>query len=372
MKLFYLCSLALSSIFLSPVLADGWERAKEPRAWSFPRDHGAHPEFKTEWWYFTGNLSSPDGQNFGYQLTFFRQGLRRGPASPSRWNLRDLYFGHFTVTDVGKSKFHHREKIDRGALGTSRYSEERMDLDLDGWTVRQTGPERFHLQARDNGLALDLHVEAAKTMVLHGDRGLSQKGPQPGNASHYYAFTRLKSTGTLTVDGRTFEVSGWSWFDHEFSTSILGPDQIGWDWFSLQLDNGEELMVYQIRKTDGTADPLSKGTWIHADGSHVHLPSSAFSIEPTGRWTSRVSGATYPSGWLIRVPEFETKLTVQPQLADQELKLSGLAQFYYWEGSCRISGLARGQPVTGFGYAELTGYATPLGQELRDEDTTAD
>ncbi|GAB4254606.1 MAG: lipocalin-like domain-containing protein [Candidatus Methylacidiphilales bacterium] len=367
MKTRYFSTVLVILALIGPLLAGDWQRATEPRAWSFPRDHGAHPEFKTEWWYFTGNLRSQDGEAFGYQLTFFRQGLRPGPPSPSRWSLRDLYFGHFTVTDVARGTFHHREKIDRGALGISRYSEERMDLLLDGWTIQQIGPDTFHLRANSDGLALDLRVEAVKPMVFHGDRGLSQKGPQPGNASHYYAYTRLQSTGTLTVDGRSVEVSGWSWFDHEFSTSVLGPDQIGWDWFSLQLETGEELMVYQIRKADGTADPLSKGSWIRADGSRVHLPSSAFFIEPTGHWTSRVSGATYPSGWIIRVPEFQAELMVQPQVADQELKLSGLAPFYYWEGSCRISGKAFGKSVKGFGYAELTGYAAPLGQELRDE-----
>ncbi|MFQ3671056.1 MAG: lipocalin-like domain-containing protein, partial [Verrucomicrobiia bacterium] len=346
--------------------SDGWKRATEPHTWSFPRDHGAHPDYRTEWWYFTGNLTAPQGDRFGYQLTFFRQGLRRADPSPSRWSLRDLHFGHFAITDIARSTFHHREKIDRGALGTSHYSQERMDLDLDGWTIRQLGPETFHLHARDRNLALDLRLNAAKPMVFHGDRGLSQKGPQPGNASHYYAFTRLASEGTLTVGNRTFTVTGWSWFDHEFSTSLLGPDQIGWDWFSLQLDHGEELMVYQIRRTDGSPDPLSKGSWIHQDGTLVHLPSSAFTIQPTGQWKSRVSGATYPSGWVIRVPERQAEFHVQPQLNDQELRLNALAPFYYWEGTCRISGTINGQPVTGSGYAELTGYAAPLGQEIRN------
>lgn len=349
--------------------SDPWRRATEPWPWSFPRDHGAHPDFRTEWWYFTGNLAAENGDRFGYQLTFFRQGLRRGDPSPSRWALRDLYFGHFAITDVARRKFHHREKIDRGALGTSRYSEEDMNHDLDGWTIRQLGPGTFHLKAEDRGIALDLRVEAAKPMIFHGDRGLSQKGPEPGNASHYYAFTRLASTGTVTVDGKTFPVTGSSWFDHEFSTSLLGPNQIGWDWFSLQFDTGEELMVYQIRLTDGSPDPLSKGSWIRKDGTRVHLPSSAFLIQPTGQWRSRVSGATYPSGWIIRVPEFGAELRVEPQLADQELKLSALADFYYWEGSCRISGTIGGQPVNGFGYAELTGYAAPLGRELRAEES---
>jgi predicted secreted hydrolase len=344
---------------------DGWARAVEPRAWSFPRDHGAHPEYKTEWWYFTGNLASEDGRRFGYQFTLFRQGLRPGERSPSRWSVRDVYFGHFAITDVNQRRFFHEEKIDRGALGTSRYSEAKMDLELDGWTITQVGEASFQIQAETKAIGINLLVEATKPMVLHGKKGLSQKGLEIGNASHYYAFTRMHSNGTLRVGQETIPVTGSSWFDHEFSTSVLDANQIGWDWFSLQLSNGEEIMVYQLRQTDGSKDPLSKGSWIERSGLHHHLAADAFMIQPQGTWKSPVSGGTYPSGWTISIPSRKTELRVIPQLENQELNLTGLADFHYWEGTCRIEGTINGEPVTGFAYVELTGYAKPLGGELK-------
>lgn len=341
-----------------------WSRALAPRAWQFPRDHGAHPDFKTEWWYYTGNLATRDGRRFGYQLTFFRQGLRLPEEkSSSRWALTDLYFVHFTVTDVHHDKFHYAEKLNRGALGQVETSTTGMDLRVENLRVKTIGPDRYQLLAENGEFGLSLEVVAAKPLVLQGNKGLSQKAADPGNASHYYSYSRMDSSGTIRIGKESFPVTGLSWFDHEFSTSSLAANQVGWDWFSIQLDQGEELMLYQVRRQDGSKDPLSNGTWVLADAT-VPLQSGDFTIEALGSWKSPVKG-TYPAGWKLTIPKLEAVLEVRPQIADQELRLSALSDFAYWEGSCRIEGTVKGKKVGGYGYTELTGYAAPIGLEMK-------
>lgn len=361
----------LLSVFLLTLLSSflraadpAWSRALAPRAWQFPRDHGAHPDFKTEWWYYTGNLAARDGRRFGYQLTFFRQGLRLPEEkSSSRWALTDLYFVHFTVTDVKGGKFHYAEKLNRGALGQVETSTTGMDLRVENLHIKTIGPDRYQLLAENGEFGLSLEVTAAKPLVLQGDKGLSQKAPEPGNASHYYSYSRMDSTGTVRIGKESFPVTGLSWFDHEFSTSSLASNQVGWDWFSIQLDQGEELMLYQVRRQDGGKDPLSNGTWVLADAT-VPLRSGDFTIEALGFWKSPAKG-TYPSGWKLTIPKLEAVLEVRPQVADQELRLSALSDFAYWEGSCRIEGTVKGKKVAGYGYTELTGYAAPIGLEMK-------
>jgi predicted secreted hydrolase len=364
--------VAVSGAFLfsSPLRADPapglspepWQRAIGPWSWSFPRDHGAHPGFKTEWWYFTGNLKDARQRAFGYQLTLFRQGIQFAPAQPqSRWGVRDFYFGHFTISDLAAQKFHVAERVSRGALGEAKAATDRMDVALGPWTIEQKeGSEEYRLKAREADMEIELEEHPLKPLVLEGVHGLSRKADGVGEASYYYSYPRLATTGRLRVGDATYSVSGPSWFDHEFSTGSLGKDQAGWDWFCIQLDNHEEIMLYAMRDKSGALDPVSEGTWVKADGTSERLPPGSFSLEKLAAWRSPRSGAVYPARWHILVPGHRADLTVEPAMADQELHLTKMGALDYWEGACSIRGTMAGAAVTGVGYTELTGYAGAL------------
>jgi predicted secreted hydrolase len=344
---------------LSP---EPWQRAVGPWKWLFPRDHGAHPNFKTEWWYFTGNLQDAQQHRFGYQLTLFRQGVQFQPAqATSKWGVRDFYFGHFTISDLTAGRFHVEERVSRGALGEAGSATGRMDVKLGSWTIRQQGTtEQYQLSAQVPDLGLHLDEHPVKPLVLEGVGGLSQKDKGQGEASYYYSYPRLATSGELRVDGTTYAVTGQSWFDHEFSTGSLGSDQVGWDWFCLQFDNHEELMLYMMRDKSGAMDPVSEGTWVRADGGSERLPPGSFTIEKTGTWRSPATQAVYPAGWHILVPGHHADLTVSPSMADQELRLSKMGKLDYWEGACTARGTIGGARIGGVGYTELTGYAGSL------------
>jgi predicted secreted hydrolase len=332
----------------------GWE-------FVFPRDHAAHPEFKTEWWYYTGHLTSEAGEAFGYQLTFFRVGLRRpDPEARSAWSLHTLYFAHLALTDIAGKKFSFYEKTGRGALGMSGAAADRYHVWIDDWQADLEG-EAHHLKAAADQVALDLRLRLEKPPVLHGENGMSQKAAGVGNASHYYSLTRLATAGTLKYQGRTLHVRGKSWMDHEFSSSQLAPYQSGWDWFSLQLDDGRDLMIYILRHLDGSPDPYSSGTLVDPQGNSQHLLLNDFVVQPVKTWQSPRSGAIYPAGWKIILPEQGYELELIPTVPDQELVTGQSTQITYWEGSVRISGTHEGKPVRGQGYVELTGYAEKLG-----------
>jgi len=332
----------------------------------FPQDHGAHPAFKTEWWYFTGNLEDTLERKFGYQLTIFRQGVQFTPAQPdSKWGVRDVYFGHLTISDLSAQKFRMAERVSRGELGEATASTDRMDVSLGPWSIEQGSEGRIQLSAHEDDMAIELTERPLKPLVLEGVKGLSRKGSEPGQASYYYSYPRLETSGQMRINDITYSVTGESWFDHEFSTSMLGKDQVGWDWFCLQLDNHEEIMLYAMRDKSGAIDPASEGTWIHVDGTSQRLEPGSFSIEKTGTWKSVRNGATYPAGWHIHVPGHKADLTVTPAMADQELHLSKMGALNYWEGSCTIQGNIGETTVTGVGYTELTGYAGSLQPGLK-------
>jgi predicted secreted hydrolase len=339
-----------------------WQRAIGPWDWSFPRDHGAHPPFKTEWWYFTGNVRDAQGRRFGYQLTLFRQGIQFKTAQPhSSWSVRDFYFGHFTISDIAANKFHVEERISRGALSDAGAAPGHMDVKLGSWTIQQQGDaEDYKLSAHSTDLDLNLEEKPATPLVLEGVGGLSRKDLGEGNASYYYSYPRLTTNGSLRIGDTTYTVEGESWFDHEFSTSSLGRDEVGWDWFCLQLDNHEEVMLYVLRMKSGAISPVSEGTWIAADGKPHRLPPGSFTIDKTATWRSAASGAVYPAGWHIVVPGHHADLTVTPAMADQELRLTKMAPLDYWEGACDAHGTIDGKNISGVGYTELTGYAGAL------------
>jgi predicted secreted hydrolase len=326
----------------------GFARALAPRPFAFPADHGPHSDFRTEWWYYTGNLRTVAGRHLGFQLTFFRIAL--SPAAQPRasaWATRQLYVGHFAVTDTAGRRFHAFSRTSREALGLAGASASPYRVWLEDWSVDGEGTST-RLRAAGGDVALDLTLSAAKPAVLQGERGLSRKGPEPGNASFYYSFTRMPARGTVRLGGERLEVSGEAWMDREWSTSALGRDLAGWDWFALQLDDGRELMVYLLRRRDGTADPFSAGTLVGADGATRALGPGDFRVEALAHWTSPQSHVRYPARWRVGVPSANLAIDVEPRLPDQELSVGTR----YWEGAVGITG-----SVGGHGYVELVGYA---------------
>lgn len=357
------CKLLIGFIFLlSAVSSPAQERAASFRqavpGWefSFPRDHGSHDEFQTEWWYFTGHLIGPGERRFGYELTFFRVGVNpaRGEMA-SEWELENLALAHFAVTDVTRKEFRFYEKVNRGSPFTAGAARGRLDVFNESWSARAAPDGSWRIRAADGKDRLDLVLRSRKPPAIHGNEGVSVKGKEAGAASHYYSMTRLEAEGKLVVDGESFDVTGESWMDHEFSTSILDETQSGWDWFSLQLENGTELMLYQIRTNAGGVDPASSGSFIDAEGKVLHLRNSDFTIRPVGSWKSPKSEGVYPMGWQIEVPALGLSLRVREEMKAQELVTSASTGITYWEGAVQVSGTSRGA-----GYVELTGYAAPF------------
>jgi len=332
--------------------------------YNFPKDHGAHSTYRTEWWYYTGHLHAKNGRSFGFELTFFRRGVPPDEIKtlPSKWSVRDLYLAHFAVTDITGKRFHFSEKLSREGLGKAGADESRLRVWIDDWRAEaSTEPSAAHtLTAHDETHALALTLQPAKPLVTHGAAGISRKGKDVSQASHYYSFTRLATSGKLTIDGESFDVTGTSWMDHEFGSAELGTDQVGWDWFSLQLEDDTELMLYRMRRKDGSSDLASSGTAVSPDGGARHLEVTDFQIESSGTWTSSESKATYPSKWRLTVPSLDLVLDVMPLLADQELRTSRSTRVSYWEGAVSVTGTKQGRPVKGQGYVELTGYADRL------------
>ena len=336
--------------------AEGFKKVLQPREFLFPRDHGKHSDYRTEWWYFTGNLVDENGRDFGYQLTFFRLGLDKEVVKGnSFWHSNAVYMAHFALTDISANKFHAFERFSRGAAGLAGAAEKHLDVWLDDWSIRSTGEEEFplRLSAFEKGISLELEIDRGKAVVLQGDAGLSQKNRIPGNASYYYSFTRMPSTGRVTIFEKEFEVSGLSWMDREWSSSALDQNQIGWDWFSLQLDNNSELMLYRFRQKDGSRDPFSYGIYVPENGAPVKLGSDDFQISTRSTWRSSTSETLYPVAWSIDVPQLDISLDVDAAIENQEWNLS----FRYWEGAVTIAGNSEGTRVKGLGYVEMTGYS---------------
>ena len=332
--------------------------------YAFPRDHGSHDDYGLEWWYFTGHLHDRSARRFGYEVTFFRKAVddARVRDHPSRWALRQLYFAHLALTDVEGDLFRFSEKLSRAALGKAGADSDRMKVWIDRWTLEPVSEDhrRLHLTAKDSGFGVDLMLTLQKPPVIHGREGISRKGTDPGQASHYYSLTRLATQGTVRVRGEPFEVTGTSWMDHEFGSGGLGEDQVGWDWFSVQFDSNVELMLYLLRKRDGSHDPMSSGTLIFPDGTSRHLKREDFVVRTWDQWTSPLSRAEYPAKWTLDVPSVPLRVTVTPVLSDQELRTENGTRVTYWEGAVDVRGHYRNAPVTGNGYVELTGYANPL------------
>lgn len=334
-------------------------RATAPREFRFPADHGPHDGFRTEWWYLTANLFAADGRAFGAQLTFFRNALAPldgFPSSASRFRDPHVWMAHFALSDERAGRFRFAERFAREAIGLAGASSAPFAVHVEDWRLASEGAPfaPLRLTARDGDFALALALSPEKPAVLQGDAGLSRKGPKAGNASYYYSLPRLAARGTVTIAGREHAVAGEAWLDREWSTSALGPDLAGWDWFALQLDDGRELMFYHLRRNDGAIDPFSRGSLVARDGTARSLAADEVELTVLSTWTSP-RGALYPSRWRLVVPGEGLELELRPRLANQELDVT----VRYWEGAVAVAGTHRGAAVAGHGFVELTGYDAP-------------
>jgi len=332
-------------------------RVSEPRELSFPRDHGSHDEFRSEWRAPAANLDSADGRHFGFELTFFRVGLAAASTEPraSAWATKQVWMANFTITDVRGGRFLSAERFARGALGLAGATAPPFRVWLDDWSVTGDADARsaeLALRAKDERFAISLALEAAAPVAAHGDRGFDAKGPEPGNASFYYSFPRLSARGSIELDGTSVDVAGTAWMDREWSTSALSAGVLGWAWFGLQLSDGRELMFYRLRQADGTANRYSSGSLIERDGTITRLGVDDVESQPIAYWTSERTHRTYPLAWRIAIPTQGLTLSVQPYLEDQEIDRA----VRYWEGAVRVTGSARGAQIDGQGYLELAGY----------------
>jgi predicted secreted hydrolase len=333
-------------------------KATEIREFTFPIDHGAHPEYLTEWWYYTGNVLTKDGRHFGYQLTFFRRAIS-GEYDTNRqsdWSTNQIYLAHFAITDTKNNIHFVDDQISRGSAGLAGTKTDPLfSIWLRDWEIIQLEEDQFQLKAKTDSTEIDLLLTNQKGMVFHGNDGLSQKGREPGNASYYFSQTRLETQGKIRIQEEEFVVSGYSWMDHEFGTSTLGENQIGWDWFSVQLDNDTEIMLFQIREEDGSTSAFSSGTLINKDSSTKNLTATDFEIMVEKTWKNS-NQVEYPNRWNVSIPDLGVELDIIPVIDDQEMDLF----FTYWEGAVKVSGVMNGEMVSGFGYVELTGYAQSM------------
>lgn len=322
---------------------EGFAHPKPGRPFEFPRDHGPHDDFLSEWWYFTGNL-----EDFGYELTLFRQATSK-PVDwliprTSQWASRHSMMGHFAISDVRAQKFYRFERLSRASLGLAGSGKGPKIAWVEDWTIENPAPDRFALRAAAEGCELKLSMESLKAPVLQGKDGYSRKGDRLEQSSYYYSLTRLKTRGEIQVPSGRYSLRGDSWMDREWSTEPLGKEMAGWDWFALQLGDGCELMFYQLRDKQGRSTRWSAGSWVSAEGKVTRLKQADLRLEVTSRWRSPVDGTEYPAGWKIGV--LGRELVVKPRLADQEM--TGAVR--YWEGAVEIEGGGRG-------YVEMVGYA---------------
>jgi predicted secreted hydrolase len=354
----------------APPVTTGFAEALSPVPLRFPRDQGPHPDYRQEWWYLTGNLDAAGGERFGFELTIFRFALASRSAEPtetvtrvnaasSPWRTRQIYLGHFAVTDVARQRFRYTVTPARGALGLAGSQADPFRVWVGPWQVTQTSASNadatvWRLQAAGRGYVLTLTARPLMPPVLNGDRGLSRKSAEPGNATYYYSIPRVSVQGTLVRDGRPLQVHGLAWLDREWGSGTLGPRESGWDWFGLQLGDGSCLMFYSLRDRDGAEDPYSAGSWVDPDGHTRPLSRTDVRIQVLGYW-SDAEGARYPARWRVVMPASGLDIIVHPVLADQELVTSPR----YWEGAVDAAGTRAGRAVEGRGYVELVGYAGP-------------
>ena len=366
MKIRLLCSLLLALCATVPAQKNSPAQQTSPAQpytpalpgyhYEFPRDNFSHPQFQTEWWYYTGNLRAKDGHRFGFELTFFRQGVAHA-ASASPWEVNDLYMAHLALSDVSGGRYYQAERLNRAGPGIAGVDAGSGTIWNGNWQTKISQTAQTLHGVGDN-FSFDLTVAPGKPMVIHGQDGVSQKAEGAGHASHYLSFTRMKSAGTIDLHGKQYQIEGDAWMDHEFFSDSMTGDEVGWDWLSVQLDDNSELMLYRLRHKDGSVDPYSSGTYIDKLGNTQHLFLRDFSMTKSGEtWKSGQTGATYPIGWTVTVPELQLQIDVSTPLKNQEF----VSRFgpSYWEGAIDVTGHHENKPVHGAGYLEMTGYSEP-------------
>jgi predicted secreted hydrolase len=364
-----LCACLFVVLFdlCTPAYPGDFRAVTGPCDFVFPRDHGAHPDFRTEWWYYTGNLFASSGKRYGFQLTFFRSQVaepgseKTWPKNPSAWRAKDLFLAHSALSDPEAKRFYFDERVARGAAGLSGVAQDKevTRVFIGNWSaIIESDTHRLTAQAK--GFSIDLLCKALKPLVAHGAGGYSIKGKRPESASCYYSYTRLEAQGSVTLHGNPVPVRGTAWMDHEFSSAPLEGDVEGWDWFGLQLEDRTELMLYLLRQKNGENSTSSSGTFVKPSGEAITLSHKDFQVEVLERWKSPRSSAAYPSRWRIQVFPLNLELSIVPDLSDQELMTEKSTRVTYWEGSVMASGRSGQSPVSGVGYVEMTGYAKPF------------
>jgi predicted secreted hydrolase len=356
-------TLLLLFLFVMPSPAQ-YQLALPGYQYEFPRDHFNHSDYKTEWWYYTGNLTAADGHKFGYELTFFRQAVSRAQKNATDWDVQDLYLAHLALSDLSGGHFYHTERLNRSGPGLAGASLLLNKVWNGNWQVQWVNGEQ-HLEAVTDDFALHFVMSSHKPPVIHGKNGVSQKSGGLGHASHYISFTRLLTSGSIDMNGKTYRVEGTSWMDHEFFSHRIDEDQSGWDWLSLQLDDNTELMLYRLRHKDGSVDPFSSGTYVDAQGKSTFLSNSDFTMQPGAEtYTSPTTHGVYPIAWRVIVPSLGIDLQIRTALRSQEMAIRSTASLAYWEGAIAITGTRSGAPLNGVGYLEMTGYTRPVDSDL--------
>ena len=346
-------------LLVQPVFAQ-YQVALPGYQYEFPRDHFNHEAFQTEWWYYTGNLKATDGHRYGFELTFFRQGVDRDSSKNRIWDVQDIYLAHLALSDLDGQHFYHEQRLNRAGPGIAGVSEEEKRIWNGNWQIQWTGEEQ-QLSAPVEEFKLNFVMHAEKQPVIHGENGVSQKAEGAGHASHYISLTRLATKGSVEIAGKKVDVAGTAWMDHEFFTHELAMGQMGWDWFSMQLEDNTELMLYHFRRKDGTIDPYSAGTYVDSNGAKTQLKGNDFVLTAVGKkWLSPETHATYPIEWRIAIPRLGIELKATTLLDNQELAEKTKIAPSYWEGSIQLEGKKNGVAAKGVGYLEMTGYDRPF------------
>lgn len=355
-------------MLLMVLCVSAWPQQYQPALpgyrYEFPRDHFSHPDYRTEWWYYTGNLRAKDGHRFGFELTFFRQGISP-EANSSPWYIHDLYLAHLALSDVSGGRYYATERINRAGPGVAGVDAASETIWNGNWQAR-IGESTHTLRGIGNDFFFDLTVAPQKPPVIQGVDGVSQKAQGVGHASHYVSFTRMRTTGTVELNGSQYEVDGDAWMDHEFFSELVEGDEVGWDWLSIQLDDNSELMLYRLRHKDGSVDPYSSGTYIDSLGRTRHLALRDFSMTQSGAaWKSKQTGAAYPIAWSVDVPQLKLQIEITTPLKSQEF----VSRFgpSYWEGAIDVQGHHGNETMRGLGYLEMTGYdeRTPIAEKTQ-------
>lgn len=336
-------------------------KAIDPHEFIFPKDHGPHKEFKTEWWYYTGNLEAETGEEFGYQITIFRNGLMPESSNSSpktnSWQSKQIYMAHFAISDISKHHFYSYEKFSRDAAGLAGANAEPYNVWLKDWSIKSFDNKSGDtypvlITAKEGDVDLQLELEPVKPITLQGNKGLSQKTQGLGNASYYYSISRLASLGNIRIKDKSFKVKGYSWLDREWSTSSLGDSLVGWDWFALQLSNNIEIMYYRLRDSDGSTDPYSKGVIIDSEGQKHSFSHKDIKLNEKSHFHSTYSDSNYPISWGMEISKLKLKINIKAAVKDQEHHNA----YPYYEGAVKIDGSFDNEKIDGKGYMELVGY----------------